>query len=659
MKNLALHIKPELILWAVVLITTIWLLNYHITEELPAPCWVSYSSLYDQMFDVVAERLSIPLRTVSLGEGSVPQRHLSRLPVWAVSEDRVISTSNNRTLGDRKSEIEAVIEGIQTEWKDVMKRSYRYARVTNSTSFKGGKIKNMLTLQQRRWVKNVTDRLYDGVQAIYGFQMHANADLVLEWVLNSEYSNDLLRYHYGRTRGGSIPFEETDELVANGFAQNILPWAPTNVRQNMWPEDITDEELDMLKEAFPDKNESLWREWTRIVRTSRVERNPFTSIGGEKVKVEWFMKAPNGQSFKCMNMAWDGKMRLYFRDVAETLLESTEIEQNPLFVNRVRDMAKYIEEGDFDKLLDLNLQSSSPLRPGGKTDPWFQIGLHETERVDGKSPIFMILGFVDRNIVFQPQQSDVNELVSLCNGFEHFIETFDFLSESVVPIWLLRTAGYFRAVYPEPVLYRGKGRTLIFLDIIKSRIARVQKLLSGAHRENVSSSGLTQYLYLSEMVTLMLKKEYYEEKPEIAGLWARLSAITLCAKVATLSGTEIQDCITSGVAYEIIKYDESMNTNISSTLFVQYMTFIGVIELKYNKAVSDDQLDLDLGKASVETLGSFLGSILQVENWEVLKKPLSPAVNIYIQKKLRTLPTPLIVNRQDLLIPNEGTLNNL
>jgi len=659
MKKVACYIKPEFILWTFVLATTIWLLNYHITEELPAPAWVSYSPLYDRMFDTIAERLAIPLRTVTLSEGLVTPRHLSRLPLWAISEDRVISTLTNKTIAGRLNDIEAVVEGIRTEWKNVMKQSYRYARVTNSTSFKGGKIKNMLTLEQRRWVKNVTDRLYNGVQAIYGFQMQPNADLVLEWVMNSEYSNDLLMYHYGRTRGGRIPLKETNNFVANGFAKNILPWAPTSLRTNMWPEDLTDEELIMLKETFTNESDPLWKEWTRIVRTSRVERNPFTSISGEKVQVEWFMQAPNGQSLKCMNMAWDGKMRPYFRDVAETLLESTEIEQNPLFVNRLRDMAKYIEEGDFDKLNKLNLQSSSPVRPGGQTDPWFQIGLHGNEKVDEKSPIYMILGFIDRKIVFEPSPSDLKEMVSLSEGFEHFIDACDSLEESVVPIWLLRTAGYFRAVYPEPITYRGESRTLLFLDVIKSRISRVWKLFSGAYRENVSSDGLTQYIYFLEMARLMLKKWWLEDKSEIAGLWARLSAISLCAKVATLSGSEVQDCITSGIGYEIIKYDESMTSNISATLFVQYMTYLGVMKLKWNPAEGDDQLDLDFGMVSLETLGSFHSSILHIENWEVLKKPLPPSVNSYIQKKLRTLTAPVIVNRQDLVIPSEEILNNL
>merc|ERR1719419_479225 len=109
-------------------------------------------------------------------------------------------------------------------------------------------------------------------------------------------------------------------------------------------------------------------------------------------------------------MAWDGKMRPFFRDVAETLMESSDIEQSLLFVNRLRDMAKYIEEGDFLKLEELNLQSSSPITPGEQIDPWFQIGLHETERINGKSPLFMILGFVDWKIVFQPQLSDLDAI---------------------------------------------------------------------------------------------------------------------------------------------------------------------------------------------------------------------------------------------------------
>merc|ERR1711902_417227 len=100
---------------------------------------------------------------------------------------------------------------------------------------------------------------------------------------------------------------------------------------------------------------------------------------------------------------------------------------------------------------------------------------------------------------------------------------------------------------------------------------------------------------------------------EVVEYWSKLAGLWMCKAEGTgLEESEVRDCVTSAIGYEITMFDPTLETNTATGLFIQHVASIGLLGLQPTDDPDYPELTVNLDKIQAVQLpeGSLAESAL-------------------------------------------------
>jgi len=361
---------------------------------------------------------------------------------------------------------------LTAAWERVQELGYEFFPVVTSPTYVAGGPVEKLTREERAWFNAAMPLAYEATQAIFGLQLHPGYNETEGWFrMSSSTRNKHAMFHWSRARGDSFAINESKAAAELGIERATaraltrpLPWLPDPCTfSNMWPCDMTQEELTKITKEFP-PDDPIQLAYTKVSRATahdaaRILSNPIRV--GERV-VEFYRPAAwaGGEvGYRVVNMAFDEQMRRYFVALASALrAPSTGLSE--LFRNYLTEAAQHLEAGDFEALLNADLKQDGRY---GKL--YFSVFPHEGYWDDNlKFPLTLAVGIRDESSIV-PAGPEFTELLnSLAKRVETECKAIGLNSYqapllpvkpkeedgSMVGLWALKTAGFKRAFMRDP-----------------------------------------------------------------------------------------------------------------------------------------------------------------------------------------------------------------
>lgn len=554
------------------------------------PVWAPVSPLYNRLFNMVSGELGLPLQSSPTTGAHILNAGVEGVLLTEETRRHYGLTDDNRLTHPLFTrDVQRVAEEIERRRLVMVEAGMRVFPIVRSGTYTHHKT-DLLNAAEREFASRVADPLYEASQAIYGHQAMPLAGETLDWVRS--HSDPFSRYHFERTRGSAFAVVDTDQFPNAKLYANALPWFPTSpTYNNMWPADLSEEELAFISQNYP-ADDPILMPYTKVLRISPEEAGRLNAQTRDGTPVEWARRGRNGNWYRVVNMAFDDELRPHFLKMAMTLRENAEVSVDgaglhPQFRDYVRTAADCLESGDFIRLLQADLgQAEGPL--------FLTLFPHEGYWDDGvKYPLIFSLGVRDDDLLASAagQGYVVNwlgqqvERAAREAGLENYrAPAFEEknLRQAAVFFWALRTGGFMRAFtrdpgghdYPKRDYPGVEGhRNVILQDVMETWAPLVRKaaeVFFGAEvARHVTFWGMSREAFLHEAghgaqirqnVTVGNGKTFSEALKDRWGVlvepWADAGSILghyQLFRDGKITEDQLRSVVTSGLIYNIVR----------------------------------------------------------------------------------------------------------
>lgn len=335
--------------------------------------------------------------------------------------------------------VNKVMETIEARRLRIAKNSYEQFNIQKSTATDKLEI---LTEGEKKWVKNVSEKLTDLSQEVYARQARHDAEELLDWM--NKFGDSYFKAHFLRIRDVEFPAIKNNKNIPEGLSDNPddklyykkfsnpFPWFPekTKYASGVWPIDLTEEEIDSIKKKYETLDEIL---------------RPYTIVERQ------------GKEYKVTNISKHKRFADLFKKFASVLKENSEIEGlNQSFREYTKSMADCLVNGDYTKLLASDINQYE----GNLYLTFFP---HEGYWADNiKFPFYLLIGIRDKD--FKERMSKYSEGINKLEaytakilqeaGYDYKAREIDIsnVHKSCEVAWMHTSGGYGRA-FPiiEPI----------------------------------------------------------------------------------------------------------------------------------------------------------------------------------------------------------------